>query len=172
MSEREDARVLALRLQFDRSFALRPTLDSQALVDLLAIRVAGVGYALRALEVSQLLAGPRVTPLPSPLPEIAGLCAVRGHVVPVYDLAALLGHPGSSAPHYVALLSSRERETIGFAFETLEAQLRVHESEIATPPDNADSPHRFALIAREGVRPIVQLAALLDAIQRRLRQEL
>jgi purine-binding chemotaxis protein CheW len=164
--------MLELRAHFDRTFAVPPAPIQAALVDLLAIRVGGVGYALRALDISQLLAGPRITPLPSPVAELAGLAAVRGAIVPVYDLAALLGHAASETSRYVALAASVDREPIGFAFEELEAQLRVHEDEITPPPENASSSaHRFALIARDGARPVLQLSSLLDAIERRLRQE-
>jgi purine-binding chemotaxis protein CheW len=169
-AEAPSARVIELRAQFDRTFAARPVLGSEKLVDLLVIRVAGVAYALRSLEIGQVLAHPRITLVPSPVAELAGLCAVRGSVVPVYDLAALLGHTVLSALRYVALVSSADGETIGLGFEGLEEQLRVREDEIAQPPvASASAPHRYALIARDDMRPVLQIASVLDAIERRLR---
>jgi len=42
-------------------------------------------------EVSGLFADKKVTRLPSPVSELSGIAGLRGAVLPVYDLAMLLG---------------------------------------------------------------------------------
>ena len=88
---READRVTELRDAFDRSFAQAPSTEAAAVENLLAIRVGAHPYALRMAEVSGLFADKKVTRLPSPVPEFSGIAGFRGVVLPVYDLAMLLG---------------------------------------------------------------------------------
>ena len=88
---READRVTELRDAFDRSFAQAPSTEAAAVENLLAIRVGAHPYALRMAEVSGLFADKKVTRLPSPVSELSGIAGLRGAVLPVYDLAMLLG---------------------------------------------------------------------------------
>lgn len=163
----EVTHLASLRREFDRAFAQPAAAKNEALVDVLPIRVGGLRYALRALEVSQIVIEPRVAPLPSPVPELAGICAVRGSLVPVYDLAALLGHTAHERLRYIALVANAERELIGLGFEGLEGHTRLRPEELAQPQDAA--PGGDALIARGGLWPLLQMDFVLGAIERRLR---
>jgi len=155
-----------LRAQLDASFAEPRELVRPAMSALLAIRA---GEELRAVQVSELqavLADRPITRLPTPVPELLGLGAIRGAIVPVYDLAALLGGhvQRRHAPRWIMLV--QHRELIALAFDALDAQLMVPASEIASASaDGGDGAVRV-----QGVlRPLLRIAAVLEIIERRVR---
>lgn len=163
MSERADE----LRAQLDASFAEPREVVRPAMSALLAIRA---GEELRAVQVAELhavLADRPITRLPTPVPELLGLCAIRGAIVPVYDLAALLGGhvQRRHAPRWIML--AQHRELIALAFDALDAQLIVPASEIAAG-GNGDGGDGAVLV--QGVlRPLLRIASVLELIERRVR---
>src|SRR5689334_2101663 len=96
-------RLAALRAEFDGSFGqpVRPPDAEHA--ELLALRAGGRRYALRLAQTSGLHPDRPVTPLPGPVTALLGLAGFGGTIVPVYDLAALLGHPGPDQPRWLVL---------------------------------------------------------------------
>jgi len=122
-------RAAELRRAFDRSFAVPQNATVEDSVELLAIRAGGAGYAIRLAAVSGLFADRTVTALPSPVPELLGVAAFRGTVVPVYDLGVLLGHARSGKPRWLVLDTGTP--AVGLAFEELDGHLRVPAGEIA-----------------------------------------
>lgn len=91
--------LAALRRSFDEAFAVPPRLREEGLEHLLLIRVAGEALALKTLHVTGLVRIGRILPIPSRIPELLGITGIRGTLVPVFDLAALLGfHPGERNP--------------------------------------------------------------------------
>jgi chemotaxis signal transduction protein len=117
--------VEALRREFDGAFAL-PTREVAADgVDLLAIRVGARRLALRVSEIAAVATGRRLTPVPSPTSELLGLVGMRGVLVAVLDLAALLGEEleSSEAPRWLALCAGDDQLALGF--HVLEGHVRV-----------------------------------------------
>lgn len=165
-------RAAELRRVFDRSFAEAP---GSAVIDyenLVAIRVTDDPYAIRVAEIAGVFAGKRFTPLPGSLPELLGIAGFRGAIVPVYDLAMVLGHSRSraGAPRWLVLAAQLP---VGLAFDRFDGHLRVGR-ETVSPAKNLEANQD---VVRELVggaafgRPIVRVAAVLEAIGRRLRQE-
>jgi chemotaxis signal transduction protein len=113
-----------LRRQFDESFARPHRPPPAPHVDLLAIRLGGRPHALRQDQVSGLFAGRPVVALPSSQPQLLGLAGVRGVLVPVFALAALVGAdaPGER-PHWLVLCG--RDEPVGLAFQDLDRCVRV-----------------------------------------------
>ncbi len=157
-------RAAALRRAFDRSFAEAPSAGPTLMEDLLAIRVAGDPYAVRLAEISGLFADKRVTQLPGPLPELLGIAGFRGMIAPVYDLRALLGHPGGGAPRWLVLAAAMP---VALAFDALDGHLRVPREAIVA---NADPGVRSEVVSCEVVRPIVDIPSLLETLARRARE--
>jgi len=54
-----------LREAFDSSFALPPSLASQEVEDLLTIRLAGDPYAIRLVDITEIVTGRKVIPIPA-----------------------------------------------------------------------------------------------------------
>lgn len=95
MSEIDYAdKALRMKEDFDRDFSLPTKRDPPQAEDLLAIRLRGDGFALRAREISGLAVGRKIIPLPGPAAALLGLAGVRGTLTPVWDLASLLGYGG------------------------------------------------------------------------------
>jgi purine-binding chemotaxis protein CheW len=165
--QRPVSRAALLRREFDRSFAEAPQLEAERTEDLLAIRVGGDPYALRLSEVAGLFADRRVTPLPSPLPELLGLAGFRGALVPVYDLGSLLGYHRAEAPRW--LVSIAGGASAALAFERFEAQLRFPRAAIASDGARADRYAREVVRTPEAMRPVLHLPSVLEAIKARVR---
>jgi chemotaxis signal transduction protein len=161
-----EQRAEALRLEFDRAFAAKPATREDAVDDLLLIRISSVSFALRVSEIGGVAKDRVVVPVPSGRPELLGLAGIRGTVICVYDMAALLGlAKGGAAPPWLAL--GNDADPVGLAFHALEGFVRAPRSEIHE--ESAASTTHFVkgvLKAASLVRPIVDVRSMLDAIQR------
>jgi purine-binding chemotaxis protein CheW len=92
--------------------------------ELLVVRAGGRPYAIRLSQTSGLHPDRPVTPLPGPLPALLGLAGFAGAVIPVYDLASLLGHPATGdRPRWLVLAIGAP--ALGLAFHDLDGHVRV-----------------------------------------------
>lgn len=152
-----------LRRAFDASFAA--AIDGEAIehVDLLAISLSGHAHAIRISELASLFADHVITRTPARAPELLGLAGIRGAVVPVFDLAALLGLPGASSPRWIAVAA---RARIGFGFDAFDGHRRVSPTEIALSNE-----HGGLEVMHDGdrLRPIVGIDALVARMERKER---
>ena len=123
MSASVAGRIARLRRDFDRSFAEPVRRHDEEHIELLAVRAGGRPYALRLAQTAGLHPDRPVTPLPGPLPALLGLAGFAGTVVPIYDLAALLGHPGADRPRWLVLATGQP--PLGLAFHELDGHVRV-----------------------------------------------
>lgn len=115
------------------------------------VAVAGEQYALpvdRVLEVAEL---GEITPVPGSVAEIMGVRNLRGRVIPVMALAALLGLPGKD-PERIVVAELGER-CAGLAVDAV-----VDVGELPEASEQVESPfvHGAALV--DGV-----LVGILDA---------
>jgi purine-binding chemotaxis protein CheW len=153
-----------LRQEFDRSFAVPPPTDPQSGVDLLGIRLGGETYALRLSEVAGLFSERKVTRLPSGHTGLLGIAGFRGAIVPVYDLAALMGHAPEQSARWLVIADAAP---VAFAFAALDGHVRVDRDAIVVREggDQArrhvtDFAHTPAL-----VRAIVSLPSLVGSLR-------
>lgn len=167
--------VLALRREFDLSFAQAPRMATEQRANLLAIRIGGDPYAIRVCDIGGIHVGYHIMPLPTPVPELLGVAGFRGQIVPVYDLAALLGYARAAAPRWLVLLWQREREAVALAFESFEMHFSVPQAHIVQAPHDIPlptgqpRPHVFGAVSdKDTVRPVIQLQSLLSSIQKRV----
>ncbi len=174
---RGSASADVLRQAFDRSFAAPARVHTEDTVDLLTLSVAGDGYAVRLSDVSGLLVDRRVVPLPATLPEFLGLTGVKGGVVPVWSLSALLGTGAEhDLPRWMILVNGRGRgDTLALAFERFDGHLRVPREQLCQPSSEArDHDARGAVRIRhsvrtdDGPRAVLDVTAITDDIRRRL----
>lgn len=159
-------RASDLRRAFDRSFAEAPHVADPPTEDLLAIRLGAAGYALRLSEIAALFTDVRVSAIPSNVHELVGVASLRGVILPVYDLASLLGQPTSTAGRFLILAA---KMPVAFAFHELDGHLRVGRDAIAADTEAA-AEHAREMLRLPQARPIVRLASVLEALDRRARQ--
>lgn len=160
-------KVTELRRAFDSSFAAAPQSDVTPLEDLLEITVGAALYVLRITEVSGLFADRTITPLPTTVPELLGIVGFRGSVLPVYDLAAMLGYPMATKPRWLAIAAGLP---VGLAFDGFERHQRIRRDAIV-PQIRSDSPVRHVrevFQVQDRVRPIVSVTSVLEAIMSRV----
>jgi purine-binding chemotaxis protein CheW len=161
-----EARAAALRAVFDRSFALPPAEASEDRIDLLAIRVAGTAYAVRAHQLAGVVARPAVTPVPSRAAHLLGLAGVRGAIVPVFSLASLLGHGDARTPPGWLLLCHAD-ELIGLGCAGLERYLRAPRSSFhaEAPTPGVRGLAREVVRTDAGVLPLVAVPAVIATLR-------
>lgn len=160
-------RLMELREGFDRSFAEPLAPVGADKLDLLAIRVSGEPYVLRASEISAVQADRVVTPVPSQNGELLGIIGMRGSIVAVYDLAALLGCPSGDARRWFVVAKGTP---LAFAFDAFEGQVRVEQAE--TWKDEGVSEPLGDLVHVLGVpRRRVSIQALVLALEERARPD-
>jgi purine-binding chemotaxis protein CheW len=157
-----ERRAAELRRQFDSSFSEAVRRDEQRYEDLLAIQVGGDAYAVRLSEVAGVSAERKLTPLPSAQPSLLGLVSFRAAIVPVYDLAALLGY---AAPDAGRWLFVAKQAAVAFAFGALDGHERVASSAIVADAQRAAGYQREVADTSSGLRGIVQLSALIETIR-------
>lgn len=76
----------------------------------LLVSVCGERYALPVAAISGVVESPVIVPVPCSPPTIAGIANVRGHIVSVLCLAALLGLRADNAPAQPALVVAQTGE--------------------------------------------------------------
>jgi len=158
------SRLTELRTAFDRSFAEPLRSHDVAMVELLAVRAGGRPYALRLSQTSGMYPDRPVTALPGPLPALLGVAGFRGGILPVYDLAALLGHPAGDRPRWLVLAAGHP--PLAFALGELDGHLRVAADTILTEGHEGAGCLRGMVPLPGGTRPIVDMPAARAAVQR------
>jgi purine-binding chemotaxis protein CheW len=160
-------RAAALRAAFDEAFAAPEAVRGDRGLDLLEVQVAGRPHALRVAELAGLFADRRIVRLPSPLPEFLGLTGLRGVVVPVYCLAALLGHPpAETPPRWLALGAAGP--PLGLAFDALVGYHRVPRDAVVSASDPAGPYAGEAVRLADAVAPLLGLRSITEALALRL----
>lgn len=157
-------RLAELKRMFDRTFAAAPCSDTSIQEDLLAVGVGGDSYAIRLSEVGGLLSDRNITRLPGSATELIGLMGLRGALVPVYDLRALLGYPGGPAPRWLLIAAAAR---VALAFDRFDGHLRVSREAVSAGSSRGAANHshvREVVRTADAVRPIVHLPSVLDAI--------
>ncbi|MGE0546298.1 MAG: chemotaxis protein CheW [Kofleriaceae bacterium] len=158
----------ALRDAFDREFANAPATGAARGDDVLAIHCGGDPYGVRLAEVAGLHANLKIERVPSPIPELTGVAGLRGVLVPIYDLAALLGYSPCNGRW---CLVARER-SIGFAFDRFESHERLPPDAFSASDDAAGSRRvlvRGAVRVDHVIRPIIELAQAVELVRQRTR---
>jgi chemotaxis signal transduction protein len=152
----------ALREAFDRSFAL-PRKMAEPLEDFLGLRLGGEAYAVSLAEVASVHRRLRVVPLLHDAPHRLGLCALRGALVPVFELGSLLGYPRQ--PSEVIVLA-KSVSPVAFAIAQLEGHLRVRAGDLVRLEDRPASPYLHQALLMGGLRrPVIRLASVVEAFR-------
>jgi len=177
------SKIEEMRRLFDESFAAQPAERMAAREAMLALTVAGERMAVRLSDVHTLatLKG-RLLPIPSRVPELMGVTGIRGSLVPVFSLAALMGlgnteaSPGGEAlgaytethagiPRWLLLCGSRVAP-IALAFQRFDEHIQVERDEVF-PPGEATEAQRYingSVRWRGVMRSIINLPKLVERL--------
>lgn len=165
----EQDRATALRQEFDRSFAEAPAAQIQGAQMLLQITCGGTAYALQLSEMSGLIADVPITPFTTPITELVGIAGIRGSLLPVYDLGALLGHRSDAPLRWTARTGGDA--PLGLAFERLERHLKIRVDAIAPRNDGHPSRAHCPAIVHlpDAALPLISIASILETVAGRVR---
>jgi chemotaxis signal transduction protein len=157
-------RAAHLRASFDSSFAESPRQDRDQRDSYLCIRCAGDRYAIDLRQIAGLHQRKQIRPLPGPLRELLGIAGFRGALVPVYDLAALLGYArNTETPRWMVVADAGRR--FALAFDDLEDYVQTGVSLSGAEDAAARRAHvRGTLSDAAGLRALLDLTSLARAI--------
>jgi chemotaxis signal transduction protein len=157
-------RAAELRRAFDQSFAEPIRAETRQTIDFISIRLTGDAHAIRMSEIAGLFTDVRITLCPSPIAELRGLAGFRGALTPVYDLAALLGYPPSSA-RWIVLAKGRD---LALAFDAFDDHFRIEPAAVASRQASSASRHVHE-IARQADHawPVIDIPSVVAAIKTR-----
>ena len=163
-----------LRQAFDRTFALPTSGASPEVEDLLTIRVAGDPYAIRLLDIAEIVTERRVVSVPAVTPDLLGLAGIRGGIVPVFGLSSILGYGSDSgAPRWMMICGAEE--PIALAFSDFEGYLRLPASALhadenfGTARENVKYVNQVANTP-DGVRAVISIPLIMASIRNRISQ--
>lgn len=161
----ESQYLAELRLAFDQSFSAPVEAGKGDLVSLIAMRTAGELLALRSDQIGGIARVRRIVAVPSRIRELVGIMGMRGALVPVFNLASLLGADGPSGPcSWVALAHGESPAAL--AFEEFEGQVEVAKTCLY---EAEGPPRRYVRqLAQIGaaVRAVIDVPSVVEAIGR------
>jgi chemotaxis signal transduction protein len=160
--------VKALREDFDRAFAEPWPEPGEAPTPMLAVHAGGDPLALPVAEVLWLGRLGRVLPLPGTAASVVGLAGIRGQLVPVHALSALLGGMEGARELRWAVMCGTREAPVAFAFEGLDGYLAAPREALHPMPESevaagAQRPRRIVSVLRLTSEPrgVVDLRALI-----------
>ena len=102
---------------------------------LLVFQAGGEFYALSMESVREVERLGRVTPVPGAPPFMRGLVNLRGEILPLIDLAALIGKkPGQSAQRLIVARAGAADPVVALLVEELNGLAPLEESQVEPPP--------------------------------------
>jgi len=156
------SRALELRRAFDETFAAPAHDTTHESIDLIDIALLGQPYAIRTGEIAGIHLDLVVSPIPSPVPELAGITALRGALLPVYDLGLVFG-VGAAAGRWMVLDAAR---TVGLSFSEFQGHARIDAGVLAKGAGDAANVSYVARVGG-GARAIISIPSLVESIRQR-----
>lgn len=167
MSDGRSAHAEALRRRFDESFAEPPASPRPVRQRLLLIQVGTDACGVALSDCAAVERTVAVTRLPRAHPAFEGLTSLAGTVLPVYDLARLLGVPAAvptagpaneaagAAPGLMLISAGPHR--VAFLVAAVDGYAEVDDTAITSD----------AVVLSDGLpRRLIRLTAVIDRITR------
>lgn len=133
--------------------------------ELISVRIAEQLFALDIMSVREIRGWTASTPLPHAPEYVLGMINLRGAVLPVLDLAGLLGlariNPDTSSVVVVADLGSR---AVGLLVDAVCDIITVQEGEMKPPPELGSDYAGFlsgVITNEDGIVTVLQLAGAI-----------
>jgi chemotaxis signal transduction protein len=153
------ARALDMRRAFDAAFAQPVSLDRREELPALVVALGASRWVIRLRDIAGVARGRPPLPVPGASPSLLGLTGVRGMLVPVYSLAALLGlaEGPKVESRWLALVS--HGGTLGLAFDGLVRHEQLAAEHMHFAPDGSAVCH-----FDDEHLPMVDVGAVLASI--------
>lgn len=154
-----------LRRVFDETFALPPPQPAQARTEFALVVAGGQRYAIRMSELAGLEVNRKIVPMPEGPRGLLGLSAVQGQLIPVFELAVLLGAGArGGAPRWIAL--HRSQELVGLAFDEFQGSCRLPANALhpLEPAQERAPLSRQAIQVDSGLVHVLDLPLLVSAL--------
>jgi purine-binding chemotaxis protein CheW len=132
--------------------------DNRERVDVLVVQISGEKYALPVDKVLSVQQGIATKPLAGTPAHIAGIANVRGHVVSVLNLAALLNIARADEQNTSLVLLDEEDTHLAFAVETVRDVQEIAIEDLAKLPQ--ESPYLRGMLLDGTV--LLNLEAILN----------
>lgn len=149
----------------------RTTLTSNNRLELLLFRLGSVRpNAPRALcginvfKIREIATMPEVTPIAGSAAHILGAVDIRGQIIPVIDLASLIGTRTENAPA-ILLVTEFSRGTQAFAVEEVEDIVRLEWNQVLSAESSGTSGYVTGIARLGGADGQSRLAQILDVEQ-------
>lgn len=158
-------RIQSLRASFDQAFA-EPIARRHSLpINLLAVRVGGEHLALRIDDLAGISLDRKCIALAGSIPQLAGVAGMRGKLLAVYRLGALLDCEGKAGSEpWIA--QCREDPSVGLSFDELESHIRADPTGLHTVVPGEGHTKHVKEFLRDGstVRAVVNIPLVLQSI--------
>ena len=129
-----------LRRSFDLSFQQPLVERAQELVHLLIVRIGSARFALKVADLAGLARAQTVVPIPGADSGLLGIAGLKGRMVAVYSLAAMIGSTELSTEQNRWLVLCRCEKEIALAFTAVTGTMMVPRTELS-PVSPGAPPH-------------------------------
>jgi len=160
------SRLVEIRRAFDESFARPPPEASTGAVGLIAVRVGTQPFAFRIDDLADVQERCKVIPVPGAHPNLLGIAGIRGRMVPVYSLAALMGHARTDEWRWLAIC--RSKLELGLTFDELECYLQASPAELfpAAAGESERKGHVRDVLRQDGsTRLVIHTSSIIAALR-------
>jgi len=125
--------VAILRARAERIANTQTEIQQGNTVSALVIQAGGETYGLPMEALTAVYMGHTIIPVPCVPAYVAGIANVRGEIIPVFDLAALLKVPTTDTKQVLIVAASKEN-SVAFCVETVGEARAVEVSELQPVP--------------------------------------
>ncbi|MBI0331107.1 chemotaxis protein CheV [Burkholderia plantarii] len=155
----------------ERSVDERTTLTSNNRLELLLFRLgqprpgtARALYGINVFKIREIVSMPEVTPIAGSPAHFVGAVDIRGQIIPVIDLASLIGSTSDKVPA-ILLVTEFSRGTQAFAVEEVEDIIRLEWKEVLSAETSGTAGYVTGIARIDAGNGKTQLAQLLDVEQ-------
>lgn len=132
-------------------------------MQLIVFRVGNEFYALDVLEIKEIVPMPRVTAIPNAPPAIMGIINLRGNVITVFSLMAVLGLDASPDSESKVIVVMIEDQAVGLVVNEVTETLKVSGSDVEKLSDMLK--HGSTSYSRGVITLDTRLVLLLDTAE-------
>jgi len=134
-----------------------------------AFRLDRLWFGIAVERVQEVISPPAITPVPLAPLAVAGLVNLRGQIVTVIDLAAVIGgEPAVTMPHGLLVFADGQRR-VGVLSDGLPDYFRIVASQLLPAPTGraGDALIANAIEREEGTIAVLDVTKLMEVLARR-----